>query len=152
MLSYGYVKILIDFPDPSNFSLGKLYTDKFYKFAKTALNQNGAIVIQSTSPYYAKRSYWCVVNTLRSAGFMVCPYHTYIPSFGDWGYVLASLKPLNTNAIYPKELKFIDPKVVSTMFDFPLDMQVHEPCVNKLNDQKLVRIFEKEWSEYIQER
>lgn len=142
--------IIVDFPDPSNFSLGKLYSNKFYKTLKTALNEDGAIVIQSTSPYYAKKSYWCVVNTLKASGFQVAPYHAYVPSFGDWGYVLASFNPLSSHADYPPGLRFIKSEVEKSMFEFPDDMKVKDVCVNKLNNQNLVRIFEEEWSEYVQ--
>ncbi len=48
------------------------------------------MVIQSTSPYFAPRSFWSVDATLKEAGLNTWPYHTYVPSFGDWGFILAS--------------------------------------------------------------
>ena len=82
--------VVVDFPDPSNFSIGKLYTTAFYQRARSALAQDGAIVIQSTSPFVARKSFWCIDETLRACGFVTEPYHTNVPSFGEWGYILAS--------------------------------------------------------------
>ena len=85
-----YDFIVIDFPDPSNFSLGKLYSKKFFLTVRSTLTEKGSLVIQSTSPFFARKSYWCVGNTLEYVGFNVLPYHAYVPSFGEWGYFLAS--------------------------------------------------------------
>ncbi len=142
--------IAVDFPDPGNFSLGKLYSDTFYRTLKTVLQPNGAIVIQSTSPYYAKNSYWCVVNTLRSIGFETTPYHCYVPSFGDWGYVIATNTPFTAKNNYPDGLRFVSADTVSQMLSFPKDMQPTVQAVNKLNNQALVHLFESEWSEYVE--
>ncbi len=72
-------------PDPSNFSIGKLYSTTFYKLVQDAIRETGAIVIQSTSPFVAPKSFWCIDNTLKSVGFHTKPYHNYVPSFGEWG-------------------------------------------------------------------
>jgi spermidine synthase len=142
---------IVDFPDPSNYSLGKLYSDTFYRALKGALKPGGLAVIQSTSPYYAKNSFWCVVNTLKSVGFEVTPYHAYVPSFGDWGYVIASLAPYTPppGGDYPSGLKYVTPDVVTQMLNFPKDMVAADVKINKLNNQNLVRLFESEWSEYV---
>src|SRR5262249_49060246 len=55
---------IIDFPDPNNFALGKLYTTRFYRLLRGRLQQDGAISVQSTSPLFARRSFWCIVRTL----------------------------------------------------------------------------------------
>ena len=84
--------IVIDLPDPSNFSLGKLYSVPMYRMVKRHLAVGGKIVVQSTSPYFAPNAYWSVVKTLETSGLYTKPYHVYVPSFGEWGYVLASEK------------------------------------------------------------
>lgn len=142
--------ITVDFPDPSNFSLGKLYSDTFYRALARVLNPSGLAVIQSTSPYYARNSFWCVVDTLRSAGFFTTPYHAYVPSFGDWGYVIAGKQPFAEAKHYPPGLKFVTADTVSQMLSFPEDMRPTVRCVNKLNNQALVHLFESEWSEYVE--
>ncbi|MBY0546374.1 MAG: polyamine aminopropyltransferase [Candidatus Obscuribacterales bacterium] len=142
--------IVVDFPDPSNFSLGKLYSDTFYRSLKNAITPDGLIVVQSTSPYYAKNSFWCVVNTLKSVGFRTLPYHAYVPSFGDWGYVLASNHPIEMRHEYPAGLKYVSQETVDQMLHFAKDMKPTVETVNKLNNQSLVHLFESEWSEYVE--
>ena len=142
--------IVVDFPDPSNFSLGKLYSDTFYRALKSVLKPDGLIVIQSTSPYYAKNSFWCVANTLHSVGLRTLPYHAYVPSFGDWGYVLASNHPIELGHRYPKNLRYVSQETVEQMLHFARDMMPTVDTVNKLNNQSLVHLFESEWSEYVE--
>lgn len=142
--------IVVDFPDPSNFSLGKLYSDTFYRSLKNTLTPDGLIVVQSTSPYYAKNSFWCVVNTLRSVGLKTLPYHAYVPSFGDWGYVLASNHPIEMRHEYPAGLRYVSQETVEQMLHFAKDMKPTVDTVNKLNNQSLVHLFESEWSEYVE--
>jgi spermidine synthase len=141
--------IVVDFPDPSNFSVGKLYTNSFYRLLKSALAENGVGVIQSTSPYVAKKSYWCVNSTLLSVGFRTVPYHVYVPAFGDWGYILVTNGDFKLPEKYPDGLKFINAEVAKTLPVFPNDMIVPTNEVNKLNNQVLVRHFEEEWADYV---
>lgn len=141
--------IVVDFPDPSNFSVGKLYSDTFYRALKKVLKPEGLVVIQSTSPYYAKNSFWCVVNTLRSTGLHTVPYHAYVPSFGDWGYVMASNNPITLGRQYPKDLRYVSAETTRQMLAFPEDMMPTVQSVNKLNNQSLVHLFESEWGEYV---
>jgi spermidine synthase len=145
-----YDFIVVDFPDPSNFSIGKLYSDTFYRELARALAPEGAMVIQSTSPYVARNSFWCVVSTLEAVGLLTTPYHAYVPSFGEWGYVLATKRPFKPAEVYPKGLKFLSSQAVESMLYFPEDMRSQEHLVNRLNNQILVRQFEEEWAEYVQ--
>lgn len=140
--------IFIDFPDPSNFSLGKLYSDTFFKMVNSTLKENGTVAIQSTSPFFARKSYWCIGETLEAVGLKIRPYHAYIPSFGEWGYFLASKSDLSFKGEFIKNLKFINKDILENMFSFPADMKRLKTGVNKLNNQILVRYFEDEWSKY----
>lgn len=142
---------VVDFPDPSNYSLGKLYSDTFYRELKHVLKPDGLVVVQSTSPFYAKNSFWCVVNTLGSVGFQTTPYHAYVPAFGDWGYVIGSLKPYQPpdDGQYPAGLRYVSSDTVKQMLSFAKDMMPTQNAVNKLNNQILVHLFESEWSEYV---
>jgi len=136
---------VIDFPDPSNHSLGKLYTTSFYSLLKRRLSARGLAVIQSTSPLYARRSFWCVVATLESVGFEVTPYHALVPSFGEWGFIIASNEPYSPPAGYPVEMRFVTPEIHPALFRFPKDMARVPAEVNRLNSQVLVTYFESEW-------
>ncbi|MCA2958635.1 MAG: polyamine aminopropyltransferase [Silvanigrellales bacterium] len=140
--------IIADFPDPSNYSLGKLYSDAFYRELRRALKPGGVGVVQSTSSYFAPRSYWCIGQTLRSVGFQTLPFHLYLPSFGDWGFFLFGHEPLTTQPDWrPVETRFVDAETFATLTSFPKDMRHQDSPRNSLNDQVLVRLFEEEWSQ-----
>jgi spermidine synthase len=143
--------IVIDFPDPSSFSIGKLYSTLFYSTIRTKLRPNGIAVVQSTSPYVAPKSFWCIDTTLKSVGFYTRPYHNYVPSFGEWGYIMASPQPVTKWFTHlPVGLKFLNEQILSQMFVFPEDMKVKQGVeINKLNNQSLVNYFEEEWGKYL---
>jgi spermidine synthase len=141
--------VVVDFPDPSNFAIGKLYSAAFYRLLEKHLNADALAVIQSTSPLYARQSFWCVVTTLESAGFVATPYHALVPSFGEWGFVLAGRRAYQPPASYAVETRFLTPEVTPTLFQFPKDMARVDAEVNRLNNQVLVRYFENEWRQII---
>jgi len=86
-----YDVIIVDLPDPSHPNLNKLYAVPFYTKLKHLLAGDGAISIQSTSPYHAKKSFLTVRKTMEKAGFLhVQQYHQNVPSFGEWGWTIAT--------------------------------------------------------------
>jgi spermidine synthase len=105
--------------------------------------------VQSTSPLYARQSFWCVDATLRSVGLQTVPYHVYVPSFGEWGYILAGRNDLQIKATLPEKLRFIDRSILATATKFPTDMSRVKTEVNRLDNQALVRYYESEWGKYI---
>jgi len=138
---------VVDFPDPTSYALGKLYTTAFYKLLERHLNENGIAVVQATSPLYARRSYWCVVTTIESAGLNASPYHVYVPSFGEWGFVIASKRPYAIPSVKLSGLRFVTTEILPSFFQFPPDMSRVQTEVNHLNNQILVRYYESEWRE-----
>ena len=114
--------VVIDFPDPTNYSLGKLYTTAFYRVLKKHLSREGLVVVQSTSPLFARQSYWCIVETMKLAGFHAFPYHVYVPSFGEWGFVLAALSGYEPPMQLPAGLRFLSARNIPELFHFPNDM------------------------------
>ncbi|WP_210490400.1 polyamine aminopropyltransferase [Rufibacter aurantiacus] len=142
--------VVIDFPDPANYAIGKLYSNTFYKVLREAITPGGAAVIQATSPFVAPNAYWCVVNTLASCGFTTLPYHAHVPSFGDWGFVLASpQQKFQVNGQFLAQLRYLDKPTFEQMQVFPKDMPARQTEINKLNNQALVRYFEDEWASYL---
>ncbi len=137
---------VVDFPDPNNFSLGKLYTTRFYRMARKALAPGGFMVVQSTSPLMARTSFWCVVRTIEGAGFFARPYHAFVPSFGEWGFVLASDLPFEVpRKLAAGELKYLTDEVLPQLFSLSKDMGPVPVEVNRLNNQVLVQYYESEW-------
>lgn len=137
--------IIADFPDPHNFSLGKLYSRSFYRLARSRLAPGGMLVVQATSPMFARRSFWCVVETLRSAGFEPRPYHAYVPSFGEWGFVLAATDRYDHPKAYPAGLKYLTVEGTPSLFAFPPDMSPVPVEPNRLDNQVLVQYYASEW-------
>ena len=145
---------IVDFPDPNNFALGKLYTTRFYNLLKQKLKPDSSVVIQTTSPLVARQSFWCIVKTLEAVGFTVRPYQTTVPTFGIWGYALAKLQPFDQPMKPPPgiELKFLNDNSFASMFEFSSDTSrpEEEIEVNRLDNQALVRYYEAEWRKFEQ--
>jgi spermidine synthase len=143
---------IVDFPDPNNFALGKLYTTRFYNLLKSKLKPNSSVVIQTTSPLIARKSYWCIIKTLEAAGFSVKPFQTTVPSFGIWGYALAKIEPFETPTKISgnTNLKFLNNETLASMFEFSSDTSLpdEEIEINRLDNQALVRYYEAEWRKF----
>lgn len=135
-----------DFPDPHNYSLGKLYTRHFYALLRRRLDpERGVLAVQTTSPLMARRSFWCIQRTLQAAGFHARPYHALVPSFGEWGFALASVKPFDPPRSVLPGLRSLDDAALAALFVLGPDMAPVEAEVNRLNNQALVRYYEEEW-------
>ncbi len=83
--------IIVDLPDPGHPDLNKLYSSRFYVKLKALLAGDGAMAVQSTSPYHAKHAFLSIGKTVKHAGFLhVQQYHQNVPSFGEWGWTIAT--------------------------------------------------------------
>jgi spermidine synthase len=140
-----YDVIVVDFPDPTNFAIGKLYTGSFYALLDRRLAASGYAVVQTTSPLVARKSYWTVATTIESVGLRAAPYHAHVPSFGEWGFIIASRRPYRLPDALPSGLRFLSPATLPLMFDFPVDMARVPAEVNRLSNQVLVTTYEREW-------
>lgn len=139
--------VIVDFPDPSNFSLGKLYTTTFYQLVDQHLAAAGFVVVQTTSPLIARQSYWTVATTLETVGFTVTPYHAHVPSFGEWGFLLAGRRPWQPPRQLPDGLRFLTVPGMAGLLHFPPDMARVATEPNRLSNQVLVHTFEREWGQ-----
>ena len=140
-----YDFVVIDFPDPSNYHVGKLFTSAFYRLVQQHLSPQGLLVVQATSPMFARQSFWSIVTTLKAAGLETWPYHAYVPSFGEWGFVLAGRGGFTMPTTLPNNLRYLTASTLPSLFDFPTDMARVEALPNRLNDQVLVRYYEREY-------
>jgi spermidine synthase len=139
--------IIIDFPDPSNYSLGKLYSLNFYKTVQKLASPSAVIVVQTTSPYFAPKSFWCINKTMMGVFPQVDAYHAYVPSFGEWGYTIA-MNGFETNFNQVNRsvggLKFYNFQFDKFNY-FSKDMISKDIEINRLDNQILVRYFDEEW-------
>jgi spermidine synthase len=105
------------------------------------------MVVQSTSPMFARDSFWCIAETIKQAGLHTYPYHVYVPSFGEWGFVLASTHEYTAPTQLPSGLRFISVDEMPALFQFPPDMAPMAMPANHLNDQVLVRLYDQDWKD-----
>ena len=140
--------VVVDFPDPTNYSIGKLYSLGFYRNLKHLVAPGGIVAVQSTAPFVAPRSFAMIGATLAKAGFEVRPYHAYVPSFGDWGFTLAAPGEIPDAVSLPGSLRYLTAEGERSMFYFAPDMIAAAPAINLLENQALVRTFLDEWRRY----
>ncbi|WP_040213180.1 polyamine aminopropyltransferase [Clostridium polynesiense] len=134
--------IIVDLPDPNNESLNKLYTNTFYRLCYQAMTEEGVMTVQSTSPYYSSKAFWCINDTLESEGFLVHPYHLQVPSFGDWGFNLASKKPLKEETALQVDTKYLTQDNIHSLFIFGKDEMPKEKVeINSLSKPALIQYY-----------
>lgn len=129
-----YDAIIIDLPDPNNEALSKLYSNVFYRLCYAALSEKGILVTQSTSPYYAAKTFWSINKTLTSEGFVVYPYHLLVPTFGEWGFNMATKHALHKiHPVNKVDTQFVTPDNIDSLFVFGKDEIPSEPItINQL--------------------
>ncbi len=149
-----YDSIIVDLPDPSHPDLNKLYTARFYAKLKSLLAGDGAMVVQSTSPYHAKNAFMSIGKTVKYAGFMhVEQYHQNVPSFGEWGWTIATKNGLSAKARLSRLTKLQVEDGWSTLglllaaFEFNAryydDMDTIK--VNRINNQAAYQYHQSDW-------
>ena len=152
-----YDVIIMDLPDPNDLSLGKLYSKSFFKLLGRRLASDGTLSVQSTSPFFARDAFWCIVNTIShspathslTGTFHTYPYHVNVPSFGEWGFTLASAKELDVNSMsLSVHTRFLNDRMLSGLFIFPQDMLSRETDINRLDNQILVKYYSQGYKEF----
>jgi spermidine synthase len=117
--------VIADFPDPDDAATAKLYSQEFYDgLRRRALAPGGRLVVQAGSPYFARESFWGIEATVRAAGWHTTPYHVDVPSFGDWGFVLAAPDRAPALTLRPppgRPLRFLDDATLAAAATFPPD-------------------------------
>lgn len=140
-----YDMIIVDLPDPNNEDLNKLYMDIFYRLCSNNLSPDGVLVIQATSPYYAPDAYWCIHKTVGAEFKYVYPYHVQVPTFGDWGFQLATREPVDIKNLQLKVSgRFLTQENLPAMFKFAGDERSKDMdslAVNSLTRPMLVEYY-----------
>jgi spermidine synthase len=72
-----------------------------------------------------------------------------VPSFGEWGFILASDHAFDAPLQLPAGLRYLTENSTRNLCDFPNDMTAVPVEVHRLNNQMLVRYFEEEWAHYV---
>lgn len=156
--AFGYLQtneqrfdvIIADLPDPNNSGLARLYSKQFYQLAERNLSPGGLFVTQATSPYFAPRAFAGIAKTIEAAGFKhLYPYHANVPSFGDWGFVLASNAKLNmTKPSISVETRYLDLRNFAGHFVFDKDTAVGDVEVTTLDRPVVLDYYLSGWQHY----
>ncbi|MFI0411020.1 polyamine aminopropyltransferase [Actinomadura sp. 3N508] len=149
-LNERFDTVIVDMPDPDDVATAKLYSVEFYGMVKRALNPGGRMVVQSGSPYFAPKSFWSIRKTIAAAGLATTPYHVDVPSFGDWGFVMAAPTPDPPALSLPSgvsDLRFLDAAVLQAATVFPKDRRHRDVEINTLVHPRLVQYAEDEWKD-----
>lgn len=133
--------ILVDLPDPNNEALAKLYTNVFYRLCANHLADTGILNVQSTSPYYAPKAFWCIGRTMESEGLQVEPFHMQVPAFGDWGFNMAGKQTLSQKHELPADTRFLTAENLPALFAFGKDETDREVQVNRLTKPVLIQYY-----------
>jgi len=149
-----YDAIIVDLPDPSHPDLNKLYSARFYAKLKNLLSGDGALVVQSTSPYHAKNTFLSIGKTVKYSGFLnVEQYHHNVPSFGEWGWTIATKNGASAKVrIARKEVIEVDDGwstigVLLAAFEFNKHYfdDLENIKVNRINNQAAYQYHTADW-------
>ena len=142
--------VIVDMPDPDDVPTAKLYSVEFYGLVKRILAPGGRMVVQSGSPYFAPKSFYSIERSIAAAGLATTPYHVDVPSFGDWGFVLAAPTARPPAPALPPDappLRFLDASVLRAASVFPKDRRSRDVRVNTLVHPRLVQYEGEEWKD-----
>jgi spermidine synthase len=152
-----YDVVYIDLPDPNSETLSKLYSTSFYELVHRRLTSDGILVTQATSPYFAPEAFWCIEETLTETftahNGTVYPYHINVPSFGEWGFVMASKREMDWSDKSLKiETKFLTTEKIPTLFVFGQDIAKDRVDIesNHLLNPVLFHYYKRGWQRYNQ--
>lgn len=147
----AYDVIIADLPDPNNLGLSKLYTRQFYRLMVKRLSRHGVFVTQAASPFVTRRAFWCIVHTIASVkgrapnapNLTTRPYTTHVPSFGQWGFILASERPIRTDELtVTVGARFLTTDKLRALFTFGKDSAEVPTPLNRIDDHALVRLYQ----------
>jgi spermidine synthase len=123
-LPVPYDVVIADFPDPASAPLARLYSVTFYGRLLANLAPGGVIVTQASSPFFAPKVMASIDASLRELGLEARCYSVDVPSFGPWGFVLATrpgqrlvARPL------PFQGRWIDRARLDHLFQLPRDLR-----------------------------
>src|SRR5699024_9399336 len=120
--------VIADLPDGMDVGTSKLYTAEFYSLLDQGLDEQGRVVVQAGSPFFAPDAFWSVGHSLEEAGLAATPYNVDVPTFGNWGFYLAaegSAPELWLSEDTP-ELRFLDDSLLAAAQVFPVDRREEE--------------------------
>ncbi|MGP4082900.1 adenosylmethionine decarboxylase [Pseudalkalibacillus sp. R45] len=146
----AYDVIIIDFPDPVNSLLAELYTTEVFKDISRSLRRGGMIVCQSNSPEDAPEVFWSIGETFKSAGLKTEPYQVIVPSFGFWGFHLASPEKIDRSNLLITAAHNTLPEDLQHLFTFTEEVlkKQQDALSNSMKSLTLHELYKKSLSNY----
>jgi spermidine synthase len=144
-----YDIIIADLPDPSNEALARLYSKEFFYFAKRCLRQDGIFVTQAGEVFLSRKTFTCIENTLKTVFKYTAKHHTQVPSFGDWGFIMASNEPIRVQTKFElNNLKYYSDKQYAVDNYFSKDSFANHLNINTLDNPILLSYYIDEWNDW----
>lgn len=137
-----YDRVIIDMPDPHNEAINKLYSREFYTMIRKRMAPDAVLVTQSSSPFFTRNTFWCIQQTLDAVFEDTLSYHVTIPSFGVWGFNMASLNTkIPSDYKFDVDTRFIDEATMQAAMIFGKDTQKIESPVNSIMEPRLYQLY-----------
>ncbi|MEJ2462650.1 MAG: polyamine aminopropyltransferase [Candidatus Thiodiazotropha sp.] len=137
-----YDRIILDFPDPHNEAISKLYSIEFFSMLSHHMAEDAALITQSSSPFFSRRTFWSIRKTLAAVFPETSSFHVTIPSFGDWGFNMASTRPGGSLKGLPSDLKFLNREKFAAAQIFGKDIdRIENPIINSIFEPKLYQVY-----------
>ena len=134
-----------------------MFSKSFYTLLAQHLNADGVLVTQATSPVFATQAFWSIANTLAATpspyaldeSLQILPYHVYVPSFGEWGFVLAAPRLAAWETIQVSvPTRFLDADALQSMHRFARDIAAVDAQVNTIHTHMLPKYYEQGWAKW----
>ena len=137
-----YDRVIIDMPDPHNEAINKLYSREFYTMIRKRMSPDALVVTQSSSPFFTRRTFWSIRNTLDSIFNDTTSYQVSIPSFGLWGFNMGSAGPrIPGNLSFSVPTRFMTEDVMQAARVFGKDTQSLDVPVNSILEPRLYQLY-----------
>jgi spermidine synthase len=135
--------IFSDLTCPGTLADCGLFTRDWFQELRAHLVPGGTLALNGLSPDQTPAAYWCVYQTLRSAGFATLPGRSRVPSFaelgyGDWGFFLGSDRAITSaelgSVAIPQGVRTLDGPGLIDCFEFPRQQSDSRTTIRPASD------------------
>ena len=135
--------IFSDLTCPSTLADCGLFTRDWFQELRAHLEPGGILALNGLSPEQTPAAYWCVYQTLRSAGLAALPGQSRVPSFaelgyGVWGFFLGSdraITPVEMGSVpIPQGVRTLDGPGLADCFEFPRQLVDQRTTIRPASD------------------
>jgi spermidine synthase len=141
--SGSFHAIISDLTCPGTLADCGLFTRDWFQNLRGHLEPGGILALNGLSPDQTPAAYWCVYQTLRSAGFAALPGRSRVPSFaelgyGEWGFFLGSdraITPFEVGSVpIPHGVQTLDGPGLIDCFEFPRQQADQRKTIQPASD------------------